>query len=260
MSDPLVTLTTDFGTRSPYVAAMKGSLLSVCPHARLVDLSHEIPPQDVRHAAFFLAEAVPLFPAGTLHVVVVDPGVGSAREVLYIEVGGQRLLVPDNGCWSLLEAHIHRPLVRRVHDRRFWRHTVSATFHGRDIFAPVAGHLANGTPPEVLGPVAAEWVRLPWPEPQLAATEARGEVVFVDTFGNLISNLPGKLLEKTGASFRVESADVPRTVRTYAGATPGELVALVSSGGLVEVAVAQGSAAARLGAGVGASVLVRWQA
>src|SRR5262245_12352289 len=129
MAALLVTLTTDFGEASPYVAAMKGVVLGVNPDVRLLDLSHAIGPQDVRHAAFFLAGAVPFFPPGVIHVVVIDPGVGTERPILYAEVGGHRLLVPDNGCWTLLADQLGvRPAVRRLEERRFWRPAVSATF------------------------------------------------------------------------------------------------------------------------------------
>src|SRR5262249_24106504 len=143
-----------------YVATMKGVILSLNPDARIVDLSHHIPPQDVRHAAFFLASALPHFPPAALHVVVVDPGVGGGRDILSVEVGLQRLLVPDNGCWTLL--HEGRPPVRviRLTDQRYWRHSVSATFHGRDIFAPVAANLSLGLDPRKLGPTVTDWVRM----------------------------------------------------------------------------------------------------
>ncbi len=256
MSDPLLTLTTDFGTGSPYVAAMKGVVLSISPAARLVDLSHAIPPQDVRHAAFFLAEAVPYFPPDTIHVVVVDPGVGSDRAILHVALGGQRLLVPDNGCWGRLEARYPAPQVVRVAERRFWRPTVSATFHGRDVFAPVAAHLSLGLDPAELGFVTRDWVRLPWPEPVRESNRVAGEIVFVDDFGNLISNVPGDL----HSPLEVRLADVPaRVVRTYADAAPGEVVALIGSGGLLEVAIVQGSAARRLGLGIGAPLTVEWR-
>jgi S-adenosylmethionine hydrolase len=261
MSDPLVTLTTDFGTDSPYVAAMKGVILCINPRARIVDLSHDVPPQDVRHVSFFLAEALPYFPPGTLHVVVVDPGVGSARAILYVGLAGQRLLVPDNGCWTLLaEGHHAQPLrVVRVSEPRFWRPQVSPTFHGRDIFAPVAGYLSLGINPAELGPALTDWVRLPWPAPARKPDGIRGEVIFVDHFGNLISNICATNLgARPDARVRVGPAPVPRRVRTYADAAPGELVALSSSNGLLEVAVVRGSAARLLGAAVGSPVLVEW--
>src|SRR5262249_30138985 len=186
----LVTLTTDFGTASSYVAAMKGALLQVCPGVTVLDLGHEIAPQDVRHAALFLQGALPWFPPEALHVVVVDPGVGSERAILYAEVGEVRLLAPDNGCWTWLPGADSPRRVIRLAEPRFWHPIVSATFHGRDIFAPVAGHLARGVPPEDLGPVVTEWQKLPLPPPVVMKDACQGEVLFVDHFGNLITNLP----------------------------------------------------------------------
>src|SRR5215211_4556203 len=142
MTPPVITLTTDFGRASPYVAVMKGVILSINPLARLVDLTHDIRPQDVRHACYFLATAVPYFPPGTIHVCVVDPGVGSQREALYVEVAGQWMIGPDNGIFTGLCRQTKPACVRKLADRRFWRSHVSDTFHGRDIFAPVAAHLS----------------------------------------------------------------------------------------------------------------------
>jgi S-adenosylmethionine hydrolase len=262
MATPFITLTTDFGTASPYVAAMKGVMLSLNPDARIVDLSHHIPPQDVRHAAYFLASALPHFPPDALHVVVVDPGVGGIRDVLYVEVGAQRLLVPDNGCWTLL--HEGRPPVRviRLTERRFWRHAVSDTFHGRDIFAPVAANLSLGLDPRLLGPPVFQWVRLQRPAVTEGPEGLVGEVVFVDHFGNLISNIPGEVLTRSATRrwVKVGGQDVPRIVRTYVEAEPGTLVALVSSDGWLEVAVSHGSAARRLQAGPGTVITVGWEA
>ncbi|HJT76360.1 MAG TPA: SAM-dependent chlorinase/fluorinase [Gemmataceae bacterium] len=260
MPDPIITLTTDFGEESPYVAAVKGVILGINPQARLVDLTHQIPPQDVRHAAFFLAGAVPYFPPEALHVVVVDPGVGSERAVLYVQTReGQRLLVPDNGCWTLLPAADAAPLVIRVAEPRFWRSPVSATFHGRDIFAPVAAHLSRGVSPRELGPPVSDWVRLRLPSPALGSGRLAGEVAFIDHFGNLITNIPGEALAAFPADatrVTVAGREVPRRVRAYAEAEPGTLVALVSSGGMLEIAVTNGSAARQLGAGIGAAVVV----
>lgn len=259
MADPIITLTTDFGTRSPFVAAIKGVILSINPLARVVDLSHEIPPFDLRHAAFFLAEALPYFPTGTLHVVVVDPEVGTERNILYVSVAGQRLVVPDNGCWTLLaEGHAQPLRVIRVSEPRFFRPVVSATFHGRDIFAPVAAYLSLGMNPADLGPVVTRWHELRWPAPTRTADSISGEVIFVDHFGNLISNISGSVMAHLPASTRVAIAGgIPtRRVRTYAEAPRGELVSLISSSGLLEVAVVQGNAAQQLGARVGTPVQV----
>jgi S-adenosylmethionine hydrolase len=258
MADPLLTLTTDFGDGSPYVAAMKGVILGLNPRARLVDLTHQVPPQDVRYAAFFLAAALPTFPAGTLHVVVVDPGVGTERALLSVEAAGQRLLVPDNGCWTEFARRSGPPAaVIRLAEPRFWRPAVSATFHGRDILAPVAGHLSLGLDPHLLGPPAADWVRADLPLPAREPSGWRGEVVFIDHFGNLITNIPAEELPPAGPlRVRVGSAEVDRRVRTYGEASPGTAVVLVSSAGLLEVAVNQGSAAQVLSARVGTPVAV----
>jgi S-adenosylmethionine hydrolase len=259
MSDSLITLTTDFGADSPFAAAMKGIILSINPNARLVDLSHDIPPFDLRHASFFLAESVKYFPPGTIHVVVVDPGVGGDRAILFIEIAGQRLLAPDNGCWTLLALGISRPpRVIRLSERRFWRPHVSSTFHGRDIFAPVAAHLSLGLDPQELGPGVQEWQKLSWPTPSRQGDAFVGEVIFVDHFGNLITNISGANLMNNPATHQVTIAgSAPlRRVTTYSEANPGDLVALVSSSGLLEVAESQGNAARTLSLGVGAHVRV----
>src|SRR5438128_1056534 len=179
MADPLITLTTDFGEESPYVAALKGVILGINPAARLLDLTHCIPAQNLRYTGYFLRHSLPFFPSGTIHVVVVDPGVGSARALLYVEVAGQRLLVPDNGCWTpLLELAAEPARVCRLEDSTYWKLPVSNTFHGRDILGPVAGHLSLGLDPARLGPAVGEWVRMPWPTPERSAGQLRGEVLF----------------------------------------------------------------------------------
>jgi S-adenosyl-L-methionine hydrolase (adenosine-forming) len=258
MTVPLVTLTTDFGPRSPYAAAMKGALLSVNSAVHLVDLSHSLPPQDVRYCNLFLLAAVPFFPAGTLHVVVVDPGVGTERAVLYVEMGGQRLLVPDNGCWtSLLAQALDPPRVIRVVESRWWHSEVSATFHGRDIFAPVAGHLSLGLPPERLGPQVETWIDLQLPRPRITSEALAGEVVMIDDFGNLLTNIAdANMRHCTIHGILVGDHRVERLVRAYGEAQPGSVIALISSADTLEVAEVHGSAARRLGATVGTPVRV----
>ena len=259
-AERLVTLTTDFGQGSPYVAAMKGVLLSINPFARLIDLGHNIPPQNLRHAAHFLAECLPEFPPNTIHVIVVDPGVGTGRAILHVEAGGHHLLAPDNGCWTLAAARLSAaPAVRTLTEPRFWKHPVSSTFHGRDIFAPVAAHLSLGVDPGELGPPVSEWVQLPLPAPVLEARRLAGEVVYVDDFGNLLTNIPAAAFLRLAAGpvrVIVGGKEVERVVRTYGEAQPGTLVALISSSGCLEVAVTQGSAAAATGAAVGTPVEV----
>jgi S-adenosyl-L-methionine hydrolase (adenosine-forming) len=259
MPPPLITLTTDFGTGSPYVAAMKGVVLALNPDARLLDLSHDIPPQDLRHAAHFLATALPCFPPGVLHVIVVDPGVGSERAALYVDAGGHRLLVPDNGCWTPFADRVCPcPEVRRLTEPRYWRQPVSATFHGRDVFAPAAAHLSLGVEPRELGSTVAAWVRLELPAPVITLEGIAGEILFVDHFGNLITNIPaGQAAPFHGKTVHVGPHEVTRWVRTYADAEPGSVVALVSSSGQLEIAVVQGNAARRLQAAAGMPVTVR---
>jgi S-adenosylmethionine hydrolase len=259
--DPLLTLATDFGEESPYVAAMKGVILSINPQARILDLSHQIPPQDVRHAAFFLRQALPYFPAGVLHVVVVDPGVGSERAILYVRGAGHVLLTPDNGCWTALPwADAPDLQVIHVAEPAYWRPKVSATFHGRDIFAPVAGHLSRGLDARKLGPEVKTWVRLPMASPRREGQTWHGEIMFVDHFGNLITNIPGQPFQALVAPrLMVEIGDQtihPRWVKTYAGAGPEDIVALVSSADTLEIAVPHGNAAERLGARLGMNLQV----
>lgn len=254
----LITLTTDFGNDSPYVAAMKGVILSLNPAVSLIDLSHDIPPQDVRHAAYFLAEAVPYFPAGCIHVIVIDPGVGTERRLLCAEVAGQRLLVPDNGCWTFLPGADKAKPVIHLTKPPFWRPTVSSTFHGRDILAPTAGHLSLGVPAADLGVPVSDWIRLQEPRPTRTANMLVGEVVFIDHFGNLITNIPGADYQALAGKGRihVDRHEVHRQVRTYGEAQKGTLVALVSSFGRLEIAEVEGNARKRLNVGVGARVTV----
>jgi S-adenosylmethionine hydrolase len=258
MADPIITLTTDFGEEGPYVAAMKGVILGINPAARLIDLTHQVPPQDVRHAAYFLAESIPYFPSDVLHIVVVDPGVGSDRAILYVEIEGHRLLVPDNGCWTLIPASPER--VIRVEEPRYRRASVSSTFHGRDIFAPAAGHLSCGLDPERLGPAISEWQRLAVPMPRPLPDGIGGELVFVDHFGNLITNIAATQVKRQPTTLVIDSQACPdfAWVSTYADADPGRLVVLVSSNGFIEVAVAEGDAAKRLNVMRGASIVLRW--
>jgi S-adenosylmethionine hydrolase len=249
----LVTLTTDFGGGSSYVAAMKGALLAVNPAARLVDLSHDLPPQNLVATAYFLADALPWFPAETIHLVVIDPGVGTERNLLCVEWRGQYLLVPDNGCWTLLIADSDRPVVHRLAERCYGRPEVSATFHGRDVLAPAAGHLSLGVAPARLGPPVTNWQRLELHRATETAEGVRGEIVIVDHFGNLISNIPARVVTP-GMRVKVPGCGAVKLVRTYGDAEPGTLVALIGSSGRLEVAVVNGSAATKLGVGVGTPI------
>ncbi|MFL5331352.1 MAG: S-adenosyl-l-methionine hydroxide adenosyltransferase family protein [Gemmataceae bacterium] len=253
MQAHLITLTTDFGAGSSYVAAMKGALLSVAPHVQIVDLTHDIPPQDLRAAALYLRDTLAYFPPATIHVVVVDPGVGSDRALLLIETAESQILAPDNGCWTLA---IPSPdTVFRLNQPRFWRNPVSATFHGRDILAAVAGHLALGVPPQDLGEPATTWERIELPRPRRHGDAVVGEIINVDHFGNLISNIAGS--DVGSGRVWIAGREIGELVRTYSHRPSGSLVALVGSGGFIEIAVVNGSAARVLQASAGSPVEVR---
>ncbi|MES1254158.1 MAG: SAM-dependent chlorinase/fluorinase [Acidobacteriota bacterium] len=249
---------TDFGLRDHYVGAMKGVILGICPSATLVDISHDVPPQDVVAASLELAAAYRYFPAGTIFLVVVDPGVGSSRPAIAAAAGGYVFVAPDNGVLNGALADLPAPEVVELTEPRYQRPTVSRTFEGRDRFAPAAAWLATGVPLASLGPPAAPLSRLVLPTPVLDATGAVGQVVRVDRFGNLISNIHRDTLAQVGAS----ALDVhigtcaPALVATYADVAAGELCALVGSTGHLEVAVNGASAALRLGLGRGAAVHV----
>jgi len=256
-ASPVITLTTDFGLSDGYVGAMHGVILGLCPEARIVDISHDIAPQDVRQAAFVLESAYRYFPAGAIHVAVVDPGVGSARRLVAVQTAAAFFVAPDNGLLTpILEAE---PILAQVQLTRpaYWLPQVSHTFHGRDILAPVAAHLARGVALADLGEAVTDLARLPLPRPSLQPDGAiAGQVLHTDRFGNLITNVPGELLAGPVA---VEIAG--RRIRglspSYAAAEPGQLVALISSRGRLEIAVREGSAARELGAGPGEPVRIR---
>ena len=250
----IVTLTTDFGLADGYVGIMKGVILGIAPEARLVDLSHEIAPQNVRQAAYILTRAAPFFPAGTVHLAVVDPGVGGGRRPLLVRTATAAYVGPDNG---LFTAAMDQPGARAFALDRpdYWRPEVSRTFHGRDIFAPVAAHLARGVSAVELGRPVSDAMRLSLPEPERAAGgQIAGEVVYTDHFGNLITNIPGDWVPGHRWQVRIAERQLDGLRTTYAQGAPGELIALVSSGGTLEIAVREGSAAHRLGIGVGETV------
>ncbi|HLU47431.1 MAG TPA: SAM-dependent chlorinase/fluorinase [Planctomycetota bacterium] len=262
----LITLLTDFGTADGYVAAMKGVIACRAPEARVVDITHEIPPHDIRRGGFVWGSAWPWFPPGTIHVAVVDPGVGSARAIIALKTRRGIFLAPDNG---ILAYAVERRDVRSAVSVESSEHRLeptSATFHGRDIFAPAAAALAMGTPIDDLGP-RVELRALVWParararrRTTLDVIEWRGEVVDVDRFGNVTTNIPAP---ESGVIDAFE-LEVARTTirglrRAYAEVEPGELLVLVGSSGWVEVAVSGGSAARVLGIERGEGVRVRYR-
>ncbi|MEW6072231.1 MAG: SAM-dependent chlorinase/fluorinase [Planctomycetota bacterium] len=256
----IVSLITDFGTADPYGGIVKGVLFARAPHLRaVVDVTHEIPPQDVELAAFHLAQAWRHFPAGTVHAAIVDPGVGTARAMLLVEAEGHAVLAPDNGLVGPLLAAALRPVVRRVDPARFRPAGASRTFHGRDRFAPAAALLVEGAPPADLGPAVESFARPSLSSPVLGPDGAlAARVLFADRFGNLITDAPAAGLGGPPEGFEaVFAGGTARHAATYAEAAPGEAIFLESSYGLLEIAVRGGSAAAVLGLGRGAAVSFR---
>jgi S-adenosyl-L-methionine hydrolase (adenosine-forming) len=258
---PIITLLTDFGRRDAYVGIMKGVILGLNPQARLVDLSHEVPPQDIWAGALVLQSAWRYFPPRTIHLAVVDPGVGSGRRALAAAVAGQFLVGPDNGLTSLVFRNQTALRAVKLENPDYFLPEVSATFHGRDIFAPVAAHLSLGVPLTALGPGLSDPVRLAFPEPVFGAGEVAGEIIARDHFGNLISNISFELLQSRlqgrSASLRVKGRVIEQVASTYSAVPPGALLALGGSHGYLEIACRQGSAAQVLGAGPGDRILVR---
>jgi len=256
----IITLTTDFGVGSPYVAQMKGVILSINTDVSLVDITHEIAPQDVRSAAQVLDEACRWFPEGTIHVAVVDPGVGTERPLVCASLGCQHFIAPDNGLLSLVLRGADPIRIIRLADRRYWRKEVSSTFHGRDILAPVAAYLSRGVSPDAFGPRHDQLVSLDFSCPVRTSHSITGKITSIDSFGNLISNIDSSMLpgDALRASVRVRlgSHEVQGLVSTYGNGTPGSLVALIGSAGRLEIAVVGGDAAQQLHARVGDEVLV----
>ncbi len=258
----IITLTTDFGVSSPYVAAMKGVMLSINPQLQFVDISHSIPPQQIAIAAMVLADTALLFPAGTIHVAVVDPGVGTSRPIIYAEIGSQRFICPDNGLLSRL-AERHSPTkIIHITEEQFFRHPVAPTFHGRDIMAPVAAHLSLGLDPQRLGCSHPELRKLDWPGATRMANRIEGKVVAVDSFGNLITNITRDMLlgvpTDESVAVRCDEHETRSIFTTYAEQPPMTLVALIGSNDQLEIAIVEDSAKIMLGIGVGAPVEVCW--
>ena len=242
----VITLTTDFGTADPWVGQMKGVMLGIAPDARIVDLTHEVPPQDVAAGAYALEVGTACFPTGTVHVAVVDPGVGTDRAAVVIEAGGHLHVGPDNGLFDRVLARAPARAMVLLDRPRFWREDVSATFEGRDRFAPVAAHLARGVPLEELGSLVAPPVRAR-PDPRWEGDRARVPIVWVDRFGSVVLDLRADEVEPETTAVDTGALLLPRWARTFADAPPGEPFLLVNSAGYVELAVAGGRADQRLG-------------
>ena len=261
MARPVIALLTDFGSRDHYAGAMKGVALAICPDVTLVDITHDLPPHDVLAGALELAACYRYFPPGTIFLVVVDPGVGSARRGIAAEVGDFKFVAPDNGVLTVVFEDTPAKRIVELTERRYARPTVSRTFEGRDRFAPAAAWLAKGIELSALGRPAGSVQRIDLPRPQVDEGRVVGEVLRVDRFGNLITNIDRKTFDRIASADARGTIDVQigphlvgKVVSTYADAAPGELCALVGSSEHLEIAANGASAASVLALGRGAAV------
>jgi len=254
-----ITLLTDFGTRDGYVAAMRGVIASLAPQALVEDASHDVPAGDVTAGAWALGNYWRLYPEGTVHVAVIDPGVGSERRALAAEVDGRFFVAPDNGVLTRVLVDAGGGRLVGITEQAYQRAVVSNTFHGRDIFAPAAAHLSLGLDLEKLGPVAERIQRIDAPSPRVTREGViMGEVVSIDHFGNLVTNIPGEQLASADTvEIRIGKATIPGLSRSYKEGKAGQLIALVGSTGNLEVSVNKGDARKKTGAEVGSAVRVR---
>ena len=269
---PIVALLGDFGTTDPYVGVMKGVVLSICPTAQIVDVCHEVPPQDVLAGALMLQAAYRYFPQETVFIAVVDPGVGSARRAIAAHADGRIFVCPDNGLLSgvrkrgpgahgLTSKPWHTAIEAAVEltERKYWLPRVSQTFHGRDIFAPVAAHIAAGVPLDALGPPAREIVTIPLSDAIRRPDGWEAHIIYIDRFGNAVTDLREDALvgvDARGIRLSVAGRSIEGLSQSYADVPEGELVALVGSWGYLEIAVRNGSAAERLRLASGDIILV----
>ena len=250
VAPPPIALLTDFGQSDPFVGIMKGVMLARFPEAKVVDLTHHIPPQDVRMGAYTLMVSAPYFPQDSIFVCVVDPGVGSERRIIYARTKTHQFLAPDNGLLSWVERRRPFVEVRQVTNRTLALANLSSTFHGRDVFAPVAAELSRGLSSKELGPEIAEIKRIPFPEPVRTGGKVSGAVLAVDRFGNVITNLTTADLKAT-ASFHFKNHDLGELKSHYTTVEPGKPLSLLGSFGFVELAVRNGSFSKSFGASIG---------
>ena len=255
MPAPLITLTTDFGLSDHYVGTMKGVILSICPRARIVDISHGVGAYEIAEAAFTVTQAYRYFPRGAVHVVVVDPGVGTSRRPILAQAAGQYFIAPDNGVLSMIYAR-EKHRVRAISSVRYFLRPVSNTFHGRDIFAPVAARLAGGVPAARFGNLIADYVRLDFDKPARTGHGVwTGSVLKVDRFGNLVTNFSVADfldLDKRAFQMAVGPQRIDAFARNYAERGPGEAFLIPGSAGYYEISVSQSSAAKLLSCAAGA--------
>ena len=256
----VITLTTDFGTQDWFVGVMKGVIAGIAPEAKVIDITHEIPPGNIRAGAFAVAASFSFFPKGTIHVAVIDPGVGSTRAPLAVRTEDYIFVGPDNGLlsWAWQRQKLHR--IYTLENSKFFLKPVSQTFHGRDIFAPVAAHLSTGKPIQTFGRKPAHIVRLPWPAPTLSNQQITGQILYFDRFGNALTNISESALRKFDTS-KLQLFSKRRhlcAVKEFYQAVPrGKPVGVLGSSGFLEIAINGGNAARQLKLDLDQPILVK---
>lgn len=257
----ITTITTDFGTQNGFIGVMKGVIWGIAPETNIADITHEIPPQNVRLGAYALWRVVPFFPPGTVHIAVVDPGVGTNRRPIGLRIGDQKYIVPDNGLITpILEdgERAGEPIeIVHLNNMEYWLPKVSHTFHGRDIFAPTGAHLAHGVPLSALGDPISDPVRLAFSRPKRTQQGWEAHITIIDVFGNLTTDLPAeKITDPEHVKFRIKDRVIEGMVTSYGHREPGSLIALADSEDFLEISVVNGNAAKTLGAEIGDTVEV----
>ncbi|MGA2300254.1 MAG: SAM-dependent chlorinase/fluorinase [Candidatus Acidiferrum sp.] len=261
MTNPIITLTTDYGTNDHLVGVLKGVILKINPDVQIIDITHQVAPFDLLDGALSIAAAYSYFPQRSIHVVIVDPGVGTERRPILVSGQNHYFLAPDNGVLSGIYEKEHPVVVRHITSEHYFLQPVSKTFHGRDVFAPVAAWLSKNWQPASMGEEISDFKRFAMPKPKEADGLLKGVVLKVDAFGNLITNfrvddLPANAVEKGEVRLQIGSHPVTKFVPTFAQGAAGEAVAYIGSSGFLEVAMNKGSAARTLGLGRGTPVLL----
>jgi len=257
----IISLTTDFGNLNGFIGVMKGVIWGIAPDAHIADITHDIPAQNVLQGAYALWRVVPFFPPGSVHIAVVDPGVGTQRRPIGLKIGEQQFIVPDNGLITpiLVDSEAAGLPIEIVHlnNPKYWLPQVSHTFHGRDIFAPTGAHLAAGVPLQALGDTIDDPIRLDLPRPQKTDSGWLAHITIIDVFGNLTTDLPAKFISNPDdVSFQLKEHKIEGLVHSYGHRQAGELVALIDAENYIEIAVVNGSAAKKTGAQIGDTIEV----
>jgi len=255
---PLITLTTDFGTRDGYVAQMKGVILGINPEARVIDVTHDVESFDIMEAALVIRGLSEYFPEGTVHIAVVDPGVGSKRRGIVMRLDERFYVGPDNGLFSLVFARSHTREVREISNPNLFLHQPHPTFHGRDVFAPVSAHLSLGIAFDAIGAVVQDPVRLSIPEPIQTEDGIEGEIIHLDRFGNLTTNIESGMLYRSVDSVQIGGLEIKGIKRFFSEVPTGTPIGVINSFGFLEIAVNLGNASLDLGVQKGSLVKVKW--